>query len=409
MLTGCFSCFDTLFSRSPLRPGETISSYMIYLCTENGVTSTDGASLLFFPSQSRRVIKLFKDYPPLTLHYLARLTRASEAHLLKATFHHIGLKFGRSTHPQALSRFLNDAVSPYLRVCPPCMATNPYHRLTWRFVDVLGCLEHHCHLIDSCQKCRRKLPLFRAPFKLGRCPYCEADLSQAKSSKMNSEERHQTEAALEDIEFLLTPSDWEDSADKVIKSVGLYLMTQRANLRKAREDFAHHIGISETMLAGIELARFSSYGATFQAYKAYANSVGITLKAAFLGGIALDTPLETPVKLTGQTLVESARSAIDKLSRDNSPVTGKAVAELVRVPRSTLILNEEIATMIARGEAERLRKIEENLAVRAAKFLQDLYTGGETCSQEALADHLGISRAKLRRTEQLISLLRSQH
>jgi transcriptional regulator with XRE-family HTH domain len=224
---------------------------------------------------------------------------------------------------------------------------------------------------------------------------------------MSLEERRQTLTAVEDMEFLLGPCDWEGSADEVIRSVGFFLMKQRESLKKTREELACQIGLSETMLAGIELARFSSYGATFQAYKMYANRVGITLKAAFLGGMTLEVPPETPVKLTGRALVEKARSVINELSSNNAPITGESVAELVGVPRSTLITSREVADLIAVGEAERLRKTEQNLVARAVEFLQDLYAGGGTCSQDALADYLGISRAKLRRTEQLMSLLRS--
>jgi hypothetical protein len=86
----------------------------------------------------------------------------------------------------------------------------------------------------------------------------------------------------------------------------------------------------------------------------------------------------------------------------------KSVAELVDIPRSTLISDQTIADMIAMGEAERLQKIETNLVIRATQFLQDLYAHEGICSQEVLAEYLGISRAKLRRTEQLMALLRSQ-
>jgi hypothetical protein len=322
MLQRFLGCFDVLIAHPSIRPGETLTGFVRYLCATNKITSTDEASLLFFPLQSRRIIKFMKDYPPLDLSHLSPIAKLTEADLRAATFYEIGRKFGRPTHPQALSRFLGNKVSPYLRICPPCMASNPYHRLIWRFVDVIGCLEHNCYLVDACHGCKRKLPLFRAPFDLGRCSYCRTDLAQTKTAPMNVEDRRQTATALEDIEFLLAPADWEANVDAVIKSVGLYFVKQRESLKKSRQEFANILGFSESMLTGIELARFSSYGATFSAYSTYARLIGTTLKAAFLSGMAL-APLESPARLTGQALIDKVQVVIVELLQDNTPITGK--------------------------------------------------------------------------------------
>lgn len=258
--------FDVLISRPRLKQRESLTGLIIRLCDKNGIASVDEASLLFFPLQSRRIIRFMQDYPPLNLMHLARITQIQEEDLRQGTFEPIGRKFGRSAHPQALSRFLSDTVSSTLRICTHCMAMpSPYYRITWRFSKVIGCLEHGCLLIDTCHNCGRKIPLFKAPFKVGQCPRCKVDLSGTLSVPMNANECFQTERALDDIEFLFAPSNWDYSVEEVIKRVGKFLMKHRERTNQSREEFAHSLGYTESMIAGIELARFESYGATFPA------------------------------------------------------------------------------------------------------------------------------------------------
>ena len=408
MISSDIVWFDVLLARPRKKQYESLTGLVIRLCDENAITSVDEASLLFFPLQSRRIIRFMQDYPPLNLGQLARISQTSEKDLRQGTFESIGRKFGRSIHPQALSRFLADTISPYLRLCPPCMAINPYHRLTWRFLDVRGCLEHNCCLVDTCTNCNRKVPLFKAPFKLGRCAYCDADLSYINSLSMTTDERDQTEKALEDIKFLLEPCDWEDNTNQIIKSVGEFLAKQRNGLKKSREEFACQIGISESMLSGIELARFSLYGATFQAYKAYGRLVGLNLKQVFQGGLALGNPAPKQLKMSKEALVQKSQEAIDNLLYKNNRITGRAVAEIIGIQRRTLIMNEQIAKMIAEGEAKRRQQVIENDVTRAENFLRDLYLQGESCSQDTLAKYLGMSPSALRSTHQLVSLLRNR-
>ena len=63
--------------------------------------------------------------------------------------------------------------------------------------------------------------------------------------------------------------------------------------------------------------------------------------------------------------------------------------------------------MIASAEANRVQKNDENRVHLAREFLRDLYADGEHCSQDALANHVGISPSTLRRSDQLVSILRN--
>lgn len=264
MISSDIVWFDVLLARPRKKQYESLTGLVIRLCDENAITSVDEASLLFFPLQSRRIIRFMQDYPPLNLGQLARISQTSEKDLRQGTFESIGRKFGRSIHPQALSRFLADTISPYLRLCPPCMAINPYHRLTWRFLDVRGCLEHNCCLVDTCTNCNRKVPLFKAPFKLGRCAYCDADLSYINSLSMTTDERDQTEKALEDIKFLLEPCDWEDNTNQIIKSVGEFLAKQRNGLKNRERNLLVRLAYPKVCFLELSLLVFPYTGPRFR-------------------------------------------------------------------------------------------------------------------------------------------------
>src|SRR5438128_2591516 len=114
--------FDVL----PLHPGpdylESLTCYLIRLAELNGISSLDGLSALFFPHQDRRITRDIADYPPVSFGDLTRVGVWSEETLRTTTFFHLAAKFGRSTLPQPMSRFLSGCVGQYLRYCLVCFA-----------------------------------------------------------------------------------------------------------------------------------------------------------------------------------------------------------------------------------------------------------------------------------------------
>src|SRR5262245_20423143 len=113
--------FDTLPIHPPPERLESLTGYLTRLAEANGILSIDGLSATCFPERDRRIARSIADYPPLSFTTLAHVTACSESLLRSTTFYHLGSKFGRSTHPQALSRFLSGSVAQYLRFCPACL------------------------------------------------------------------------------------------------------------------------------------------------------------------------------------------------------------------------------------------------------------------------------------------------
>src|SRR5215472_6836784 len=105
------------FDVFPLHPrpehGETLTSYLMRLAEGNGILSIDGLSTFCFPHQDRRIPRGIADYPPLSFESLSVVGACDEETLRRTTFFHIASKFGRSTLPQPMSRFLSGCISQY--------------------------------------------------------------------------------------------------------------------------------------------------------------------------------------------------------------------------------------------------------------------------------------------------------
>lgn len=287
--------FDVL----PLHPQpeylESLTSYLMRLAELNGISSIDGLSALCFPYQDRRTTRDIADYPPVSFGELTRAGACSEEILRTTTFFHLATKFGRSTLPQPMSRFLSGCLGQHLRYCPMCFAEQQvrYYLLPWRFLMVTCCRTHKCRLLETCGHCDELIPLFRAPFTVGSCPGCRQSL------KLCAAASEADQAALEvslyvhdDIVFFLTPQLWEAKSSSIVRRMGRRLADMRRMNRRTAVEVANQLGVTLTVVEGIERGDFQSKGATLQSYFKYAHYLCLSLKEAFSS--ALDAPAHVP-------------------------------------------------------------------------------------------------------------------
>lgn len=401
------SFIDCLPIRIPIRSFETLTSQIACNSQPNGIRSINGVATIFFTAEEVRALRSMADFPPLSLCNAAKSLNISEADLLRTTFYHLARKFGRSTHPQTISRFLSGVLSPVLRYCPKCLAKSAYYRLQWRFITLTICPEHECEILGQCTHCGCSIPLLSSPPRIDECPSCHRTLHDCTTLQKTCIETALMLPVLCDLEYLLLPQNWEPQASEVVVTLGNKLAQLREAKHLTLNELSTKIDVSTNMISGIELGNFSARGATFSAYQKYVGYFGYTFEMLFTEAVSSGKVVKLP-KLSKTELITASKSAIQKLEADEQEITGKAIAELVGVPRSTLIANLEITTMINDAETQRLRRIEDTLAMRATAFLKDAQERGETCSQDTLANKLGISRAKLRRSESLMQLLRLQ-
>jgi DNA-binding XRE family transcriptional regulator len=288
--------FDVLPLHPPPEYLESLTSYLMRLAEVNGISSIDGISALSFPDQDRRITRDIADYPPGSFGQLTIVGACSEETLRLTTFYHLAIKFGRSTLPQPTSRFLSGCISQYLRYCPVCLTEQRvcYYLLLWRFMMLTCCCEHKCRLLESCEHCDALIPLFTSPFKLGSCPKCQHSLKMCVAASVSDEgELGIAGHVYDDLAFLLSPQLWEVDSSSIINRVGRRLVYIRQMKRLTAVEVANQIGVTLTVIEGIERGDVQGRGATLQSYFKYTQYLGLSLKELFCDVIGLSEHMPT--------------------------------------------------------------------------------------------------------------------
>lgn len=276
--------FDVLPLHPLPQPLESLTGYLIRVAEVNHLPSIDALALLCFPQSSRRIVRNFNDYTPLTLEDAACTLARTQAELQQMTFYHLGRKFGRSTHPQKMSRFLNGSLAHHLRWCPECLAEDNYYRLTWRFKSLIGCPDHGCVLLEHCPHCGQPVPLFKAPLRLGMCSICHGDLRLVASENVSAQ-TVQVEAEL--LARLLTPHPIENNPVPAVRRLGRQYLQARMKIGLNGAKTAARLELTHTVIEGIEFGNTDRRGCSFEHYRRYADLVGLDLNCLLETSIAL--------------------------------------------------------------------------------------------------------------------------
>ena len=154
---------------------------------------------------------------------------------------------------------------------------------------VTYCRKHRCRLLEACGQCEELIPLFTYPFRLGNCPSCRHDLQLCAATLESDEAEIELSIHVhDDIVFLLTPQLWEANSSSIIRRVGRWFAHMRRMKRRTAVEAANQIGVTLTVVEGIERGDFQGKGATLQSYFKYARYLRLSLKEAF--SHVLDTP-----------------------------------------------------------------------------------------------------------------------
>jgi hypothetical protein len=147
---------------------------------------------------------------------------------------------------------------------------------------VTCCRKHKRRLLETCGHCGELIPLFTSPFTSGNCPRCRRDLQLCAAASESDEAALEASThAHNDIVFLLTPQPWEADSASVIKRVGRRLSHLRQMQRRTAVEVASQIGVTLTIVEGIERGDFQGRGATLLCYFKYAHYLCLDLKEVF--------------------------------------------------------------------------------------------------------------------------------
>jgi hypothetical protein len=155
------------------------------------------------------------------------------------------------------------------------------------------CHKHKCRLLEACWHCGELIPLFTSPFTVGNCPRCRQSLKLYTAASVSDDaELEISKNAHNDIVFLLTPQSWESESSSIIKRVGRWLSHMRQMKQCTAVEVAGRIGVTLTILQGIERGDFQGRGATLLCYFKYANYLSLALEDVFCG--ARNAPEHVP-------------------------------------------------------------------------------------------------------------------
>jgi ribosome-binding protein aMBF1 (putative translation factor) len=449
--------FDALPVHPAPEASETFTSYLLRLASLNGLSSIPGVATLLLPNFAVKTVRALSDFPLPSYGNLPIAALCAEDRLNQTTFYYLGIKLGRSTEPQALSRFLEGTLSSALRYCPRCLAEGLYYRLTWRFVAVKACLRHRCLLLSSCGHCRQPLPLFPIDLKIGVCPSCEGQLQVCQAPAIADEESNELAQVLSDLEFLLSPQPADmrrrpgvGIESPLLRAVGQQFADARIERRLLRKKLAQDLRINERRLAAIERGELH-LGATFKDYLEYATFLGMSLQGAFKRAMATKTgvtrdshsvsasdtselasqggrrdevrshnssePVTRPGRpepcLTAQfrarqdELLAKTNAAIEKLRNSGQPTTYRAIAEIVGLTRNGLKYFPEVRKRLLEVRTVK-RYDEDELLARMHSAIELIEAKGMKVTQKALCKVAGISLSTLRtypRTKKLLDEL----
>ena len=386
------SYFDTLPLHPQPEPLESLTSYLIRLAEANQLRSMQALFKLCFPVGRSKLTFHTGDYPPLSFGGLPPAACCPEPRLLATTFYHLGKKFDRLLRPRSLALFLSESIAPHLRYCPQCLVEREYYSLIWRFLEIKGCFEHRCQLLDRCGHCGEVVPLLPSTPKLGVCPTCGGDLRACQTELLNETRLQTVRARSGDFAYLLLPQPCETSGERVTKMIG----EKFANWRQVRQmrisDAAHYLEQSPVVIYFIEEGP-EHRGVKFQWYVKYADFLKVKLQDIF--EITAPCP---PLLTYEEKLVTKIQQAIVILEQQGDPLTQQAVIQMIGVGNARIFTTyPQIRNLWAEHKARWRRQREDELVNKVQQAIDCLKQQGNRVTQTAVCEIVGLNRAGLKR------------
>jgi (2Fe-2S) ferredoxin len=410
------SYFDSLPLHPRPRTFESFSSLVLRVAEANGIQSVRVLSALLGVSAAT-LIRL-SDYPLLSFGTISTRTSIASEDLLATTFYHLGKKFGRSTRPSPLARFLRGSLGSQLRYCPACLLEHGHYCLTWRFLMLDGCATHRCRLLAGCGHCGASLPLFGSRLQVGICPTCGEDLTRCSAEQLTEQEVRAASLRTSDLAYLLSPNPREEETC-VAKMVGRRLAALRRGKQLFAQHIANHLGAPESKIRGIERGG-TEQSAPFNIYVQYADYLGISLRDVFDGTYASPaeqeeslphkmfiTPTSQPTDLARRQreseLIERLHEVIPQLEALGKPITTRTISQLVGLTRQGLqqypalkALWEQTTRELREAWQKRKHQRENELVGRVQEAIETFIALGQYPSQDAIGQLVHMSPGALR-------------
>lgn len=335
--------FEKFPLHPPPKPLESFSSYLLRLCEANGIEHLQAlAGLVGLPAGS---FSRLADYPPLSLGNLLARTTSSKKRLFATTLYFIGKNLGRSTLPSPIARFFANSLGTHLRYCPACLKEANYYSLLWRFLALPGCNRHGLRFLDRCGSCGKTIPLFVLPAQVGICPFCKGVLKNCLAEELPPPEKELAAQRTIDLKYLLASLDHENEQEH-LRRLGASCAALRHTKGVLAQEVADQLGVQRKHIAAIEQGRKSG-GAHFATYLRYADYLGVSLHALFIGSVSMP---EKPAKRSSQPVpTNSTSKRQEKHQQQERELVRQVQAAIVYLQRhEELVTPSNIAKQLGR-------------------------------------------------------------
>jgi len=224
------------------------------------------------------------------------------------------------------------------------------------------------------------MPLFNAPFRLGRCTLCHADLCCAKSVPLSPFEQAHVQSLTEDLTYLLSePSD------------SLPLSLRRTLVRQQLAFMQRAVGKPGEQM---------DHGRPLLGYLHRLQAIDANFRMLFDEGIWLENALlqdpercETPeARQMGAVLAERITTMQREMAQADLPVTRQVIADRLRVPLKLISLYSEVQSVLTHIPSKLLPQRRERIVCRQAELFPCIPQAMKQMEQEGKslsADELG--------------------
>lgn len=199
-----------LLKRPPLKPGESLTSFLVRVSQSNFYESPKIlADLANKPARDDRE-NIYCPSRAVTFEKLTALTQTRASYLYISTAHRFAnlliphdteAKYIKLEEKYTLPLLPDEILYKSIlseragQFCPLCLAEDAYHRSMWLPMVVSACLKHSCLLISRCSTCGSNLSI-KSIVNI-QCSKCKADLRNASYIRIDSEADLMTQKAIQ--------------------------------------------------------------------------------------------------------------------------------------------------------------------------------------------------------------------
>lgn len=276
-----------------------------------------------------------------------------------------------------------------------------------------GCETHRCRFLDRCGYCGSLIALFTIPAQVGVCPTCKQDLRTCQAIQLSAQEMQLVQQRTVDLEYLLTPQNWEEDDGKA-KKIGGRLREMRKEKQCMIEQVAQDLGVSPQNIKALERAT-ADHKVSFQAYVKYTDYLGVTLHSLFAQVFSPSTPpaqieqhwragsdtdqlKQAKRQQREQDLLDQVKKASQDFKALGLPITLKAICKKVHITPQSLKMYPSIrawweeVSIDLRDEA---KQCENELVHQVQQAILTLQTHGQVVSINAICAYVHRSRSQL--------------